>query len=76
METISERLRAINPYMHGTTADGPAAACIALTNAADTIDALVAALVKAEPWLPHGRDKLDKIHNQVDAALALARGEK
>jgi hypothetical protein len=41
-----------------------------------TIDALVAALEEALPWLPYGPGKNDAIREQVKAALALARGGK
>ncbi|MER9697694.1 hypothetical protein [Mesorhizobium sp. M0146] len=43
--------------------------------AADTIDALVAALERVRGWLPHP-DRTNGLHDQIDAALALARGGK
>ena len=42
--------------------------------AADTIDALVAALEEARVWLaPQGVP--DRVYREIDAALTLARGE-
>lgn len=80
MTTISERLRlqfGYSPHARNTV---PECWQQALTEAADTIDALVAALEEAKEYIRacHGTDDrpysdCGHIVRQADAALALAR---
>lgn len=71
MQTISERLRTKTAMIHMGEKIAFGSETALMDEAADTIDALVAALVQAR-----GCEVDPQTARQIDAALALARGEK
>lgn len=74
MTTISERLREADDWCTGN-----GTCCPVSNEAADTIDALVAALERAKEMVDTlgwaANVSTDNIESEIDAALALARKE-